>query len=323
MIINSLTLIAGLIALFFSANKFVTGSASIARNLALSPLFIGLTIVGLGASVPEMLVAFFASLGGNSDVAVGNALGANIANFGLILACTALVKPLACQSRLLKGELIILLAITLLCYFVAFDGLGMGDSFLMLTILLIFLIWLIVSAKKQEFEGAFEKELKTELPDTVAPKKAWLYFLAGAMGLLISSKLAVWAAINVAHLVGISDLIIGLTAMAVGTSLPELATTISSVRKKQDDLAMGSIVSSSIYNLLAVYAIPGLIAPGTVPEGVLLRDFPVLLGFTLLVYFLSAGVVSRVGMINRWAAIPLFSGYVGYLWFIYQGITGL
>jgi cation:H+ antiporter len=323
MLINSLTLIAGLIALAFSAHTFVMGTASIARNFALSPLLIGLTLVGFGTSAPEILVAVFASLGGNPAVAVGNAVGANVANLGFILACIALVKPLACQSRLLKWELIVLFAVTLVCYFVSFDGLGVGDSLLMLTLLLCFLIWLIRSAKKQEFDGAFEKELKTELPDTVTSKQAWLYFAGGTLGLLVSSKLSVWAALNVAHLLGVSDLIIGLTALAIGTSLPELATAITSVLKKQDDLAMGNLISSSIYNLLAVYAVPGLIAPGEVPHEALIRDFPVLLGFTGLVFLLSAGLVSRPGMINRWAAIPLLSGYGGYLWFIYQSLTGL
>jgi cation:H+ antiporter len=323
MLIHSLTLIAGLIVLFFSASKFVTGAASIARNLALSPLLIGLTVVGFGTSVPEILMAAFASFDGNPGLAVGDAIGANIANIGLVLGSAALIKPVSCQSSLLKQQLIILLALSLLCYFVSFDGLGVGDSCLLLLLLVIFLIWLVLCAKKQEFVGAFEKELKSELPDTVSAKQAWIYVAAGAIGLLISAKLSVWAAVNVAHLAGLSDLIIGLTVLAIGTSLPELATAISSVRKKQDDLAVGSIVSSSIYNLLVVYALPGLIAPGAVADGVLSRDFPVMLGFTLVVLLLSVGIVNKAGSINRWAAAFLLSAYAGYLWFIYQSITGL
>ncbi len=323
MLIHSLTLIAGLIALFFSASKFVTGAASIARNLALSPLFIGLTVVGFGTAIPEILMSGFASFDGNSGLAAGNALGANIANIGLVLGAAALIKPMSCQNTLLKQQLIVLLILGLLSYFISFDGLGVGDSLLLLVLLVIFLIWLVVSVKKQEFVATFAQELKTELPDTVSAKQAWIYVTAGALGLLISAKLSVWAAMNVAHLAGLSDLIIGLTAVAIATSLPELATAISCVLKKQDELAVGNIISSSIYNLLAVYALPGLIDPGTVADGVLSRDFPVMLGFTLLALLLSLGIINKAGSINRWAGAFLLGSYSGYLWLIYQQVTGI
>jgi len=323
MLINSLTLIAGLIGLFFSANKFITGSASIARYLTLPPLLIGLTIVGFGATVPEILVSLFASLGDNTALAIGTALGANSANFGLVLASAALINPLVCQATVLKRELLILLAIALLSYFISFDGLGKGDSLLLLLILLIFLSWSVITLKKQAVTGAFEKELKIELPDTVTEKKAWIYVIAGGIGLLISSKLSVWAAINVANLAGVSELIIGLIVLAIGTSLPELATAISSVLKKQDDLAVGSIISSSIYNLAAVYAIPGLITPGAVPDAVLLRDFPVMLGFITLVLLTSSGVTTKAGIINRWIGALLLLAYGSYLWVIYQALVTL
>lgn len=323
MLINSLTLIAGLIALFFSANKFVTGSASIARNFNLSPLLIGLTIVGFGTSMPEILISGFASFSNNSGVAIGNALGSNIANIGLVLACTALVKPLVFDSGVLKRELPILMIISLVCYFVAFDGLGRGDSLLMLLMLLIFFFWLISTAKKEEFAGAYQKELKTALPDTVTTKKAAIYFAAGLTGLLIASKLVVWAAVNVAHLAGVSELIIGLTVVALGTSLPELATSISSVLKKEDDLAVGNIIGANIYNLLAVYSLPGLIVPGAVPEGMLMRDFPVMLGLTAILFFLGKGLGDKPGIINRWEAAILLVAYGSYQWFIYQSVTAI
>jgi cation:H+ antiporter len=323
MLINSLTLIAGLIALFFSTHKFVAGSASIARNFNVSPLLIGLTIVGFGTSVPEILISGFASFGGDSGIAVGTALGSNIANIGLVLACTALVKPLSFDSNLLKRELPILMAISLLCYFIAFDGLGRGDSLLMLLILLVFFIWLIRTTRKEEFDGGYEKELKTALPNTVTVKQAWIYFGAGLVGLLISSKLVVWAAVNVAHLAGVNELIIGLTAVAFGTSLPELAASIGSVLKKEDNLAVGSIIGSNIYNLLAVYSLPGLIAPGVAPEGILMRDFPVMLGLTVVIFFLGVGIGSRAGIINRWEAAILLVAYGSYQWVIYQSVTAI
>ncbi len=323
MLIHSLTLLIGLIALFFSAYKFVSGAASIARILNLSPLFIGLTVVGLGSSLPEMLLAGFASFAGNAELAIGNAIGANIANLGLVLGITALVKPLACQSRLIKQESLVLLIVSLVSYFVTFDGLGKGDSLLLLMILVCFLVWLIRSAKKQEYDGTFEKELKTALPNTLTVKKAWIYLSAGLVGLLISAKLSVWAAVNVAHLLGVSEFIIGLTVMAISSSLPELATSIASVLKKEDDLALGNIISSSLYNLLIVYAVSGLIASGTVAEGLLSRDFPVLIGLTAGVFFLIAGIAFKTTVINRWIAALFLSGYFSYLWFIYQSLTEL
>lgn len=323
MLINTLTLIAGLIALFFSANKFVTGSASIARNFNLSPLLIGLTIVGFGTSMPEILISGFASFGHNPDIAIGTALGANIANIGLVLAFTALVKPLVFDSGVLKRELPILMAISSMCYFVSFDGLGVGDSLLMLLLLAIFFFWLIYTAKQEEFEGAYEKELKTALPDTLITKKAWIYFGAGLAGLLIASKLVVWAAVNVAHIAGVSELIIGLTVVGLGTSLPELAASISSVLKKEDDLAVGNIIGANIYNLLAVYSLPGLISPGAVPTGMLMRDFPVMLGMTALLFFLGKGIGDRPGIVNRWEAAILLVAYSSYIWFIYQSVTAI
>jgi cation:H+ antiporter len=323
MLINSVTLMVGLIALFFSANKFVSGSASIARNFGLSPLLIGLTVVGFGTSIPEILVSGFASFSGDPGIAIGNALGSNIANISLVLACTALVKPLSFDSGLLRQELPILMAISLLCYFVAFDGLGRGDSLLMLVILVFFSLWLVRTAKQEEFEGAFERELKIALPNTVPVKQAWIYFATGLAGLLISSKLIVWAAVNVAHYAGVSDLIIGLTVLAFGTSLPELATSVSSVLKKEDDLAVGNIIGSNIYNLLAVYSLPGLIVPGAAPAGVLMRDFPVMLGLTAVLFFLSVGTSKKPGIINRWEAAILLVAYGSYQWFIYQSVTTL
>lgn len=323
MLINTLTLIAGLIALFFSANKFVTGSASIARNFNLSPLLIGLTIVGFGTTMPEMLISGFASFGQNPDLAIGNALGANIANIGLVLAGTALVKPLVFDSIILKRELPILMIISLVCYFIAFDGLGRGDSLLLVLMLVIFLFWLIRTAKQGEFEGAYQKELKTALPDTVTNKKAWIFCIAGLVGLLAASKLVVWAAINVAHLAGVSELIIGATVVALGTSLPELATSVSSVLKKENDLVVGNIIGANIYNLLVVYSLPGLIVPGAAPDGMLMRDFPMMLGLTAVLFFLGKGFGNKPGIINRWEAAILLVAYSSYLWFIYQSVTSI
>ena len=309
--------------LVFSADKFVSGTASIARNLGVPPLLIGLTIVGLGTSAPEILIAAIASLQGNSGLAVGNALGSNIANIALILGCTALVTPLTFASSLLKRELPILLLISVMCYLLAFDGLSASDGILMLAVLFIFIVWLIRTARQnQSQEDAFEQELEQELPEQMSSLKAWSFFALGLIGLLISSRLLVWAAVNIAELFGVSDLVIGLTIVALGTSLPELAASITSVLKKEDDLAVGNVIGSNIYNLLAVYSLPGLLAPGPVAESVLTRDFPVMLGLTMVLFVLGFGFTGS-GTINRLEGGGLLLAYCTYLWFVYQSAVAV
>jgi cation:H+ antiporter len=320
MLINLLALFAGLTVLVFSANKFVTGTASIARNLGVPPLLIGLTIVGLGTSAPEILVSAIASWQGNVGLAIGNALGSNIANIGLILGCTALVSPVAFHSRLLKKELQILLGTSVACYVLAFGGLSRIDGLLMLAGLLIFLWWLVRSARQERMQDQFNIEVQNELPEPLQTNKAWWYFAIGLVGLLLSSRLLVWAAVNIAQSFGVSDLVIGLTIVAFGTSLPELAASITSILKKEDDLAVGNIIGSNMYNLLAVYSLPGIIAPGAVAESVLIRDFPVMLVFTGVLFVLGYGL-SKPGNINRWEGLGLLGGYIVYQCVIYQSVT--
>lgn len=321
MLLNFVALLVGLIVLVIAADKFVVGTVSLARNFGVSPLLIGLTIVGLGTSAPEILVSAIASWQGNPGLAVGNAIGSNIANIGLILGCTALISPLAFRSELLKRELPILMVVSLLCFFLTFDGLGFVDSLLMLSMLVLFLLWLIRSARKDQqikpLQDPLEQELVEDLPDTLPPNKAWMFFAFGLIGLLLSSRLLVWAAVNIAESFGVSDLVIGLTIVALGTSLPELAASISSVLKKEDDLAVGNVIGSNMYNLLAVYSLPGMIAPGPVAESVLTRDFPVMLGLTGVLFVLGYGF-SKAGLINRWKGAGLILAFCGYQWVVFQ-----
>lgn len=321
MVLNFVTLVVGLVVLVIAADKFIVGTVAIARKFDVSPLLIGLTIVGLGTSAPEILVSAIASMQGNAGLAVGNALGSNIANIGLILGCTALISPLAFSSDLLKRELPILMAISLICYFMVFDGLGMLDGISMLVMLIFFLIWLVRSARqdsqKKSLEDPLEQELIADMPENVSELKAWLFFVFGLIGLLASSRLLVWSAVNIAESFGVSDLVIGLTIVALGTSLPELAASISSVLKKEDDLAVGNIIGSNVYNLLAVYSLPGLIAPGPVAESVVTRDFPVMLALTGFLFILGYSR-SRAGQINRWEGAALLLAYSSYQWVIYQ-----
>ncbi len=321
MLVDFVALIIGLIVLVFSADKFVVGTAAIAKKFGIPPLLIGLTIVGLGTSAPEILVSAIASLQGNTGLAVGNALGSNIANIGLILGITALVSPLAFRSKLLKRELPILMVVSLVCYAMAFDGLDLIDGILMLLMLAAFLIWLIWSVNKEKQgnagEDPLEQDVLNEMPEDVSVQKAGILFVAGLIGLLLSSRLLVWAAVNIAESFGVSDLVIGLTIVALGTSLPELAASVSSVLKKEDDLAVGNIIGSNMYNLLAVYSLPGIIAPGPVADSVIYRDFPVMLGLTGILFILGLGL-SKSGQINRWEGSGLVLAFCTYQWIVFQ-----
>ncbi len=324
MLINFAVLAIGLVILVISADKFVLGTASIARQFGVSPLLIGLTIVGFGTSAPEILVSVIASYEGNPGLAIGNAIGSNIANIALILGVTAIISPLAFKSELLGRELPILMLISLACYFLAFDGLGSIDASVMIALLIGFLYWLVNTAnneiKNKTTADPLEQELLDEIPEEIPVKQAWMYFCLGLVGLLFSSRLIVWAAIKIAVLLGVSDLVIGLTIVALGTSLPELAASISSVLKKEDDLAVGNVIGSNIYNLLAVYSMPGFLAPGPVEENVLYRDFPVMLGLTAVLFVLGYGF-SKQGQISRFEGGFLFASFCAYQWTVYHSVV--
>jgi len=320
MLIDFIALTLGLVVLVFAADRFVDGTSSIARNLGVSPLLIGLTIVGLGTSAPEILVASLASVQGNPGLAIGNAIGSNIANIGLILGCTALISPLAFHSGLLKRELPVLMVISVFCYVLALDGLSVVDGIMMLGALALFLFWLIRTALADRKNDVLTQEIEDEIPEAMPNNKAWIYFAVGLIGLLLSSKVLVWAAVNIAQSMGMSDLVIGLTIVALGTSLPELAASISSVLKGEDDLAVGNVIGSNVYNLLAVYSLPALLAPGPVDATVISRDFPVLLGMTGVLFILGVGI-SKAGNINRWEGSALLSAYLFYQWTIFQSVT--
>lgn len=319
MLIDLLALALGLVVLVFAADWFVEGTVSIARNFGVSPLLIGLTIVGLGTSAPEIFVSSLASFQGNPGLAIGNAIGSNIANIGLILGVTALIAPLAFHSGLLKRELPVLMLITSVCYALVLDGLSRFDGVLMLLALCVFLVWLMRTAMAEHNNDILAQEMEDELPATLSKPKAWLYFSVGLIGLLVSSKILVWAAVNIAQAMGVSDLVIGLTIVALGTSLPELAASISSVLKGEDELAVGNVIGSNVYNLLAVYSLPALIAPGAVDAAVVSRDFPVLLAFTGVLFVLGVSF-SKAGSINRWEGGGLFAAYSTYQWVIYQSV---
>ncbi|MDH5711828.1 MAG: calcium/sodium antiporter [Gammaproteobacteria bacterium] len=317
LLINSLAIITGFIALIWSADRFIFGAAAAARNLNISPLIIGLTIVGFGTSAPEMLVSAFASLDGSPALAIGNALGSNITNIALVLGATALIIPLNVHSRILRKELPLLIVAMLLALVLIIDGsLDFTDGILLLGSLLLVMWWITHQALTERNHDAMEDEYDDEIPSNVPMRKAIFWLFVGLILLIASSKLLVFGAVNIATAMGISELVIGLTIIAIGTSLPELAATIAGAMKNEHDIAIGNIVGSNLFNILGVMAIPGILAPGTLAEGVLGRDIPVVFTLTMAVFIMSYGFKGP-GRINRIEGGILLASFFAYQVLLY------
>ncbi|MCU7914372.1 MAG: calcium/sodium antiporter [Candidatus Thiodiazotropha sp. (ex Gloverina cf. vestifex)] len=311
MLLNSLAILAGLAVLVWGADRFISGAAALANNLGVSPMMIGLTIVGLGTSAPEILVSSIASYEGNPGLAIGNALGSNIANIGLILGFTAMVTPLSVHSGVLKREYPLLLAITLISLALMWDGvLDQLDGAILLLLLVGILSWMVHSAKTAQSDP-IAGEFDAEIPHDIPTGKAILLLLLGLVALLASSRTLVWGATNIATALGISDVVIGLTIVAIGTSLPELAASIASAMKGEHDIAIGNVIGSNLYNLLAVLSLPGLIAPGPFLPEVLTRDQPTMIALTVALFLMGYGF-GRPGRINRFEGLILLCAFIGY-----------
>ncbi len=318
MLASTAAIIVGLILLVWGADRFVTGAAAIARNAGVSPMLIGLTIVGFGTSAPEILVSGMAAYQGNPGLAIGNALGSNIANIGLILGVTALITPLKVASDTLKREYPMLLAVTLFALVLMLDGvLGRLDGVLLLTGLVVLLYGMVRIDLKRRPSDPLELEFDAELPEEMATGKALLYFSVGLILLLISSRMLVWGAANIAAAFGISDLVIGLTIVALGTSLPELAAGVASALKGEHDIAIGNVIGSNMYNLLAVLPMPALLAPGEFVPEALTRDMPVMIGLTLALFLMGRGfgTPGRIGRREGLLLVLTFVAYQGLLFF--------
>jgi len=313
-------LLLGFVFIVVGADRFVTGAAATARNFGISPLIIGLTIVGIGTSAPEILVSLEASLSGVSSLAMGNAIGSNITNITLVIGLTALVVPLVVQSNIIKREFPILFAVTAVASFLLFDGdLSFNDGLILLGCLFLLIIWIVRVGLKSSNTDPMKQEFADEIPDSMPTAKALFWLVLGMIVLIVSSKIVVWGAVGFAKHFGISDVVIGLTIIAIGTSLPELAASIVSALKNEPDIAIGNIIGSNMFNLLAVLFIPGLISPSEVPAEVLSRDLYIMIGTTLL-FFLMAFGWRKPGRISRFYGLILVSLFIGYqvLLFVFQ-----
>jgi len=312
MLLDIVAIIAGIALLVWGADRFVIGASGIASNLGLPPMIIGLTIVGFGTSAPEILVSGTAAIQGNTGLAIGNALGSNIANIGLILGITALIAPLNVQSDTLRREYPILLAVCLGTLLLMLDGvLGRIDGLVLLVGLVAMLVAMVRIGRRSLASDPITAEILDELPEAMTTAKAVFNFSLGLALLLFSSRILVWGAVNIATAYGVSDLIIGLTIVALGTSLPELAASIASALKNEHDIAIGNVIGSNMYNLLAVLAVPGLIAPGPFDPLVLTRDMPMMIGLTLALFIISYGF-GGAGRINRIEGLLLVLAFLAY-----------
>lgn len=312
MLLALLAIAAGLALLVWSADRFVEGSAVTARHFGMPPLLIGMVVVGFGTSAPEMVVSALAASQGNPGLALGNAYGSNITNIALILGITAIISPIAVHSQVMRKELPILAAITLFAIWQLLDGsLSRLDAVGLLLTFAALLAWSIWAGMKKP-QDALALEVSAELDERIMPiRKAVFWLVAGLVLLIISSRILVWGAVDLAMAFGVSDLIIGLTIVAVGTSLPELASSVIAARKGEHDLALGNILGSNMFNTLAVVGIAGMIAPMEVAGDVLVRDLPVMAGLTFALFALGYGFRGP-GRINRVEGALLITAFVAY-----------
>ena len=317
MVTSFVILILGFAALVWSADRFVYGAAALAKNFGVPTLIVGLTVVAMGSSAPEMMVSASAALANKTDTAVGNAVGSNITNILLVLGITALLRPLSVSSSTLKREIPLVLLASIATwyifsdnYFSFFEGAALLSGFVVFIGGLIF-----VSLRAKNQDDPFVSEACDEVPDNVPTKKAVFWLVVGMILLPVSSHFLVGSAVDIAKYFGLSDLVIGLTIIAIGTSLPELAASIAGVLKNEDDLALGNIVGSNIFNILAVLPLAGLINPSVIDASVANRDVIIMIGATLALIAMSLNFRGqrRINRIEGGLLIVAFMIYQGYI----------
>lgn len=315
-----LAVIGGLALLVWSADRFVDGAAATANHLSVPPLLIGMVIVGFGTSAPEMVVSAIAASQGNPGLALGNAYGSNIANIALILGVTALVCPIAVQSQVIRKEIPLLIAVTAIAAYQLIDfRLSRMDAAVLLAVFAVIMGWSIYQGLKGRGDPLGD-EMEEELAEkAMSLGKAVMWIVVGLVVLVGSSRLLVWGAIDIASALGVSDLVIGLTIVAVGTSLPELAASLAAARKNEPDLAIGNVIGSNMFNTLVVVGIAGMIQPLAVAPEVLNRDMLSVGALTLLLFVVAYGFKGP-GVVNRYEGGLLIACYVGYTAWIAAGV---
>jgi cation:H+ antiporter len=312
MLIPLAQLIGGFLLMVWAADRLVAGASATARNLGVSPLIIGLTIVGFGTSAPELVVSAVATYRGNAGLALGNAVGSNIANLGLVLGITALIYPLRLESKALKREYPLLLLIMLVCLLLILDlEYSRVEGWILIGGLAALIRWLIHLGLQRPHTDPLAEEFEAEIPTNVPTRVAVFWLTVGIVVLPISSQFLVEGAVSIARGLGVTDTVIGLTIVAFGTSLPELATAVTSALRREDDLAIGNIIGSNMFNMLGVLGIAAAIRPVEAPSILLARDFPVMFLMTGLLFFM-AGDFRGPGKISRRSGLLLLTLFISY-----------
>lgn len=316
MVLPTIAILVGLPVMLWSAGKFVDGSAGVAKHFGVSPLLIGMLIIGFGTSAPEIIVSIFAALEGNSGIALGNAFGSNIANIALVLGLTAVVSPIAVRSEIIKRELPVMLAIIFIAAWQLMDlVLSKDDAFTLLGLFVLLVGWSIWQGMKGSGDS-LAGEYSEQIESTSSPVKTnivWL--LAGLVLLIASSRILVWGAVEVAAHFGVSDTIIGLTIIAIGTSLPELASALIAVRKNEHDLALGNVIGSNMFNTLAVVGLAGTIHPTAIDSSFFYRDILIMVGVSIALFVFCIGI-KKQGRLNRLEGGVFVLGYIAYTWYL-------
>ncbi|MCW8330452.1 calcium/sodium antiporter [Photobacterium sp. SDRW27] len=307
----------GLALLVWSADRLVFGAAALAKNLGVAPLVIGMTILAMGSSAPEMMVSATAALAGKTDTAVGNVLGSNIANIALILGLTAILKPLAISSDIIRRELPLMMVVTLIAGALLWDShLGFLEGVLLVILFIAFLLAMLHISRNAKASGdPLAEEQESEIPDGVSSKAAIVWVIVGLVLLPYAASMLVDSAVTIAKFFGMSDLVIGLTIIAIGTSLPELAASVASIYKGEDDMAVGNIIGSNVFNILAVMGIPGLLNPSVLSPLAMGRDYYVMLAVSVLLLLMALGKRRRINRLEGGLLVCCFVAYQGYLFY--------
>lgn len=315
-------LLIGLAVLTWSSDKFIDGAAAVADHMRISPLIVGIIVLGFGTSTPEILVSSMASLDGAPDLAIGNVIGSNITNIALVAGATALIAPLSVNSSIIKREMPLLLAVTMGVWLLMVDGfLGQLDGIILLFILVGVLWYLIRSNRNPGVEDSFLSETQAEMSGShqaLTLRAAWFWVIGGLILLMLSAKAMVWGAVEIATFFAVPEAIIGLTIVAIGTSLPELASSIAAARKNEGDLVIGNILGSNLFNLLAVLAMPALIYPAAIDPQLAGIDYWIMALLTLvLIVFALWNRRSQQRQISRFEGGVLLAIFLGYLLMLY------
>lgn len=322
MLFALVAIVLGLMLLVWSADRFIDGAAATAYYLGMPPLLIGMVIIGFGTSAPELFISALAASQGNPGLALGNGYGSNIANIGLILGLTALISPIAVQASILKKELPILASITLLSGLLLLNGqISRLDAVIMLVVFAAIMIWSVQQGLKGRSDPMIGTTEAPDSADRMTLKQSIIWLIIGLLLLMISSRALVWGAVEIATSLGVSDLIIGLTIVAIGTSLPELAAAFASIKKGEHDLALGNVIGSNLFNTLAVVGLAGVIHPLNVDPSLLYRDWPVMAALTMALFIMGYGFKGRVGRINRIEGGLLLLTFIGYTSYLLLTIT--